>query len=205
MQDRQYTCSWISSNFDKADHKLVDEKYNSRLLELLDLKNISPCFRQIDSVAALLKKVAMCRYQAKLLRKYCTEPQRYLTFDCDNITLTVRCSKRDIDSLLKPVGAKLRARFLKAGTKAKPADFKVFNTSPHELNGRDGRLIPGKPHYSHGFRLQFNSNNDKSVFLYVEGKVKKAGKYSLRLSPCVRIVVASVFHSIRQEAEVRYE
>jgi len=30
-------------------------------------------------------------------------------------------------------------------------------------------------------------------------------EFETRLSPCVRIVVASVFHSIRQGAEVRYE
>ncbi|WP_414828406.1 hypothetical protein [Alteromonas sp. H39] len=180
MQDRQTKNTWIRSTFDKANHKLVDEKYNSRLLALLDLENISPCFRQIDSVTALLKKVAMCRYQAKLLRKYCTEPQRYLTLDCDNITLTVRCSKRDIDSLLKPVGAKQKVRFLKAGTAAKPADFRVLTASTYDLNGGGNRNY-GKPYYSHGFRLQFNDDIYKSVFLYLETKARKVDKYSLRL------------------------
>ena len=182
MADRKNTQSWIRSTFDKSRYELINDKYNSQLLALLDLANTEPSFKQINNVTAKLQDKALCRYQAKLLRIYCNEPQRYLRLDCDQITLTVRCSIKDIDSLLKPIGAKNRPRIYKAGTAAKPADFTVFPTSTYELNGGGSGLIYGKPFYSHGFELRFNGDNYESLFLYLEGNEKESGKYSLRLS-----------------------
>ena len=182
MADRKNTQSWIRSTFDKSRYELINDKYNSQLLALLDLANTEPSFKQINNVTAKLQDKALCRYQAMLLQIYCNEPQRYLRLDCDQITLTVRCSIKDIDSLLKPIGAKNKSRIYKAGTAAKPADFTVFPTSTYELNGGGSGLIYGKPFYSHGFELRFNGDNYKSLFLYLEGNEKESGKYSLRLS-----------------------
>ncbi len=182
MADRKNTQSWIRSTFDKSRYELINDKYNSQLLALLDLDNTEPGFKQINNVTAKLKNKALCRYQAMLLQIYCNEPQRYLRLDCDQITLTVRCSIKDIDSLLKPIGAKNKSRIYKAGTAAKPADFTVFPTSTYELNGGGSGLIYGKPFYSHGFEFRFNGDNYKSLFLYLEGNEKESGKYSLRLS-----------------------
>ena len=182
MADRKNTQSWIRSTFDKSRYELINDKHNSQLLALLDLANTEPSFKQINNVTAKLQDKALCRYQAKLLRIYCNEPQRYLRLDCDQITLTVRCSIKDIDSLLKPIGAKNRPRIYKVGTAAKPADFTVFPTSTYELNGGGSGLIYGKPFYSHGFELRFNGDSYKSLFLYLEGNEKESGKYSLRLS-----------------------
>ena len=182
MADRKNTQSWIRSTFDKSRYELINDKYNSQLLALLDLANTEPSFKQINNVTAKLQDKALCRYQAMLLQIYCNEPQRYLRLDCDQITLTVRCSIKDIDSLLKPIGAKNKSRIYKAGTAAKPADFTVFPTSTYELNGGGSGLIYGKPFYSHGFELRFNGDNYESLFLYLEGNEKESGKYSLRLS-----------------------
>lgn len=182
MADRKNTQSWIRSTFDKSHHELINDKYNSQLLALLDLENSVPSFMGIDCATALLQDMALCQYQAKLLRNYSNEPQRYLRLDCDQITLTVRCSIKDIDSLLKPIGAENKPRIYKAGTAAKPADFTVFPTSTYELNGGGSGPIYGKPFYSHGFELRFNGDNYKSLFLYLEGNEKESGKYSLRLS-----------------------
>ena len=182
MADRKNTQSWIRSTFDKSRYELINDKYNSQLLTLLDLDNTEPSFKQINNVTAKLQDKTLCRYQAMLLQIYCNEPQRYLRLDCDQITLTVRCSIKDIDSLLKPIGAKNKSRIYKAGTAAKPADFTVFPTSTYELNGGGSGLIYGKPFYSHGFEFRFNGDNYKSLFLYIEGNEKESGKYSLRLS-----------------------
>lgn len=182
MADRKNTQSWIRSTFDKSRYELINDKYNSQLLTLLDLDNTEPSFKQINNVTAKLQDKTLCRYQAMLLQIYCNEPQRYLRLDCDQITLTVRCSIKDIDSLLKPIGAKNKSRIYKAGTAAKPADFTVFPTSTYELNGGGSGLIYGKPFYSHGFEFRFNGDNYKSLFLYLEGNEKESGKYSLRLS-----------------------
>ena len=182
MADRKNTQSWIRSTFDKSRYELINDKHNSQLLVLLDLENTEPSFKQINDVTSKLKNKALCRYQAMLLQIYCNEPQRYLRLDCDQITLTVRCSIKDIDSLLKPIGAKNKSRIYKAGTAAKPADFTVFPTSTYELNGGGSGLIYGKPFYSHGFEFRFNGDNYKSLFLYLEGNEKESGKYSLRLS-----------------------
>ena len=182
MADRKNTQSWIRSTFDKSRYELISDKYNSQLLALLDLDNTEPSFKQINNVTAKLQDKALCRYQAMLLQIYCNEPQRYLRLDCDQITLTVRCSIKDIDSLLKPIGAKNKSRIYKAGTAAKPADFTVFPTSTYEINGGGSRPIYGKPFYSHGFEFRFNGDNYKSLFLYIEGNEKESGKYSLRLS-----------------------
>jgi len=182
MADRKNTQSWIRSTFDKSRYELINDKYNSQLLTLLDLDNTEPSFKQINNVTAKLQDKTLCRYQAMLLQIYCNEPQRYLRLDCDQITLTVRCSIKDIDSLLKPIGAKNRPRIYKAGTAAKPADFTVFSTSTYELNGGGSRPIYGKPFYSHGFEFRFYGDNYKSLFLYLEGNEKESGKYSLRIS-----------------------
>lgn len=182
MADRKNTQSWIRSTFDKSRYELINDKYNSQLLALLDLANTEPSFKQINNVTAKLQDKALCRYQAMLLQIYCNEPQRYLRLDCDQITLTVRCSIKDIDSLLKPIGAKNKSRIYKAGTAAKPADFTVFPTSTYELNGGGSGLIYGKPFYSHGFEFRFYGDNYKSLFLYLEGNEKESGKYSLRIS-----------------------
>ncbi|MAP36104.1 MAG: hypothetical protein CL698_00385 [Chloroflexi bacterium] len=182
MADRKNTQSWIRSTFDKSRYELINDKYNSQLLALLDLENSEPSFKQINNVTAKLQDKTLCRYQAMLLQIYCNEPQRYLRLDCDQITLTVRCSIKDIDSLLKPIGAKNRPRIYKAGTAAKPADFTVFSTSTYELNGGGSRPIYGKPFYSHGFEFRFYGDNYKSLFLYLEGNEKESGKYSLRIS-----------------------
>ena len=182
MADRKNTQSWIRSTFDKSRYELINDKYNSQLLTLLDLDNTEPSFKQINNVTAKLQDKTLCRYQAMLLQIYCNEPQRYLRLDCDQITLTVRCSIKDIDSLLKPIGAKNKSRIYKAGTAAKPADFTVFPTSTYELNGGGSGPIYGKPFYSHGFEFRFNGDNYKSLFLYLEGNEKESGKYSLRLS-----------------------
>ena len=182
MADRKNTQSWIRSTFDKSRYELINDKYNSQLLTLLDLENSEPSFKQINNVTAKLQDKTLCRYQAMLLQIYCNEPQRYLRLDCDQITLTVRCSIKDIDSLLKPIGAKNKSRIYKAGTAAKPADFTVFPTSTYELNGGGSGLIYGKPFYSHGFEFRFNGDSYKSLFLYLEGNEKESGKYSLRLS-----------------------
>ncbi len=182
MADRKNTQSWIRSTFDKSRYELISDKYNSQLLALLDLDNTEPSFKQINNVTAKLQDKALCRYQAMLLQIYCNEPQRYLRLDCDQITLTVRCSIKDIDSLLKPIGAENKPRIYKAGTAAKPADFTVFPTSTYEINGGGSRPIYGKPFYSHGFEFRFNGDNYKSLFLYIEGNEKESGKYSLRLS-----------------------
>jgi len=182
MPDRENTQSWIRSTFDKSHHKLINNKYNSQLLALLDLDNTEPGFKQINNVTAKLQDKALCRYQATLLRKYCNEPQRYLRLDCDQITLTVRCSKKDIESLQKTIGVESKPRFYKAGTAAKPADFTVYPTSTYELNGGDSGPVYGKPFYSHGYELRFSGDSYKSVFLYLEGNAKKAGKHSLRLT-----------------------
>ena len=182
MADRKNTQSWIRSTFDKSRYELINDKHNSQLLVLLDLENTEPSFKQINDVTSKLKNKALCRYQAMLLQIYCNEPQRYLILDCDQITLTVRCSIKDIDSLLKPIGAKNKSRIYKAGTAAKPADFTVFPTSTYELNGGGSGPIYGKPFYSHGFEFRFNGDNYKSLFLYLEGNEKESGKYSLRLS-----------------------
>ena len=182
MADRKNTQSWIRSTFDKSRYELINDKYNSQLLTLLDLDNTEPSFKQINNVTAKLQDKTLCRYQAMLLQIYCNEPQRYLRLDCDQITLTVRCSIKDIDSLLKPIGAKNKSRIYKAGTAAKPADFTVFPTSTYELNGGGSGLIYGKPFYSHGFEFRFNGDSYKSLFLYLEGNEKESGKYSLRLS-----------------------
>lgn len=182
MADRKSTHSWIRSTFDKSRYELINDKYNSQLLALLDLDNTEPGFKQINNVTAKLKNKALCRYQAMLLQIYCNEPQRYLILDCDQITLTVRCSIKDIDSLLKPIGVENKPRIYKAGTAAKPADFTVFPTSTYELNGGGSGPIYGKPFYSHGFEFRFNGDNYKSLFLYLEGNEKESGKYSLRLS-----------------------
>ena len=182
MADRKNTQSWIRSTFDKSRYELINDKHNSQLLVLLDLENTEPSFKQINDVTSKLKNKALCRYQAMLLQIYCNEPQRYLILDCDQITLTVRCSIKDIDSLLKPIGAENKPRIYKAGTAAKPADFTVFPTSTYELNGGGSGPIYGKPFYSHGFEFRFNGDNYKSLFLYLEGNEKESGKYSLRLS-----------------------
>ena len=182
MADRKNTQSWIRSTFDKSRYELINDKYNSQLLTLLDLDNTEPSFKQINNVTAKLQDKTLCRYQAMLLQIYCNEPKRYLRLDCDQITLTVRCSIKDIDSLLKPIGAKNKSRIYKAGTAAKPADFTVFPTSTYELNGGGSGPIYGKPFYSHGFEFRFNGDNYKSLFLYLEGNEKESGKYSLRLS-----------------------
>lgn len=181
MPDRKNTYSWIRSNFDKSNYKLVNNKFNSLLLASLNLDSYAPSFRQIDHVNALQQEAEVCRYQAELLQSYCIEPQQHLTLDCDNITLTVKCSKEDIESLLKPVGKEQKPRFFKAGTADKPAAFKVLPVSTYNLNGGP-KPVYGKPYYSHGFELRFIGYNDKSVFFQIEGKVKEEGKYSLRLS-----------------------
>ena len=85
MADRKNTQSWIRSTFDKSRYELINDKYNSQLLALLDLENSVPSFMGIDCATALLQDMALCQYQAKLLRKYSSEPQRYLTLDCDGI------------------------------------------------------------------------------------------------------------------------
>ena len=181
MADRKNTQSWIRSTFDKSRYELINDKYNSQLLALLDLENSEPSFKQINNVTAKLQDKALCRYQAMLLQIYCDEPQRYLTLDCDGITLTVRCSKVDVDNVLKPIGKDGKPRIYKAGTAAKPAAFKVLTVSTYELN-KGPTLGNGKPRYSHGFELRFYGDNYKSLFLYIEGNEKESGKYSLRLS-----------------------
>ena len=181
MADRKNTQSWIRSTFAKSRYELINDKYNSQLLALLDLENSVPSFMGIDCATALLQDMALCQYQAKLLRKYSSEPQRYLTLDCDGITLTVRCSKVDVDNVLKPIGKDGKPRIYKAGTAAKPAAFKVLTVSTYELN-KGPTLGNGKPRYSHGFELRFYGDNYKSLFLYLESSENKSGKHSLRLS-----------------------
>ena len=181
MAERKNTQSWIRSTFDKSRYELINDKYNSQLLALLDLENSVPSFMGIDCATALLQDIALCQYQAKLLRKYSSEPQRYLTLDCDGITLTVRCSKVDVDNVLKPIGKDGKPRIYKAGTAAKPAAFKVLTVSTYELN-KGPTLGNGKPRYSHGFELRFYGDNYKSLFLYLESSENKSGKHSLRLS-----------------------
>ena len=71
MADRKNTQSWIRSTFDKSRYELINDKYNSQLLALLDLENSEPSFKQINNVTAKLQDKALCRYQAMLLQIYC--------------------------------------------------------------------------------------------------------------------------------------
>lgn len=54
MADRKNTQSWIRSTFDKSRYELINDKYNSQLLTLLDLDNTEPSFKQINNVTAKL-------------------------------------------------------------------------------------------------------------------------------------------------------
>ncbi len=55
MADRKNTQSWIRSTFDKSRYELINDKYNSQLLTLLDLDNTEPSFKQINNVQQSFK------------------------------------------------------------------------------------------------------------------------------------------------------